>query len=194
MILPKLNGLILSGGKSSRMGKDKGLIDYHGIPQREFLYNLASFFCNEVYFSIRNEQKKELKKKLFIVDEDKYKGPFNGILSAHNYNKKVAWLVLACDLPLLNKETLSLLVRSRNPRKNATAFATKKTNLPEPLVSIWEPSGLSYAINYMKSSKSSCARKFLINSNIKMIYPSSDKFLYNANSLNDYITAKSFIN
>ena len=100
---------------------------------------------------------------------------------------------MACDLPLLNKETLSLLVRSRDVTKKATALATKETNLPEPLISIWEPSGLSSAVIHMKTSQSSCARKFLINSDIKIINPKEDKVLYNANSIDEYETVKSII-
>ncbi|MBF12133.1 MAG: molybdenum cofactor guanylyltransferase [Flavobacteriaceae bacterium] len=176
------------------MGKDKGLLNYHGMPQRDFLFNLVNSYCEKVFFSVRSDQKNELDNKPFIVDQNKYRGPFNGILSAHNQYSKVAWLVLACDLPLLNKETLSLLVRSRDVTKKATALATKETNLPEPLISIWEPSGLSSAVIHMETSESSCARKFLINSDIKIIYPKEDKLLYNANSIDEYKTAKSIIN
>ncbi len=189
----KLYGLILAGGKSSRMGKDKGLISYHGIPQREYVYDLANNFCDKVFFSIREDQRNTLNNKPFIIDQDKYKGPFNGILSAHNQFKKAAWLILACDLPLLDKDALSQLIKSRDKTKKATAFATKKTNLPEPLISIWEPRGLSSAVIHMKTSQSSCARKFLINSDIKIINPKEDKVLYNANSIDEYETVKSII-
>ncbi|MFT5737968.1 MAG: molybdopterin-guanine dinucleotide biosynthesis protein A, partial [Maribacter sp.] len=33
----KIYGLVLAGGKSTRMGVDKGLITYHGLPQRDYL-------------------------------------------------------------------------------------------------------------------------------------------------------------
>lgn len=183
----KLYGLVLSGGKSTRMGHDKSLIQYHDLPQREHLYNLLSQVCDKVFLSIRKEQRGEFADNVStIIDRDEYKGPFNGLLSAHHSNPKVAWLVLACDLPLINLESIKQLITERDIRNNATVFATKKTGLPEPLAAIWEPHGLYNAINYLKSATSSCPRKFLINSDIKLVFPKNDIVLMNANSEDDY--------
>ena len=190
--VPKIYGLVLSGGKSTRMGNDKGLINYHGIPQREYLYNLLKSSCDDAFLSVREEQKSELENHFkCIVDENEYKGPLNGILSAHNKYPDVSWLVLACDLPLIDKETIETLISKRDVTKVATAYATQKSKLPEPLATIWESRGLIAAMNYMKTAKSSCPRKFLINSDVKLIYPKQDDVLYNANSLADLEYAKS---
>ena len=189
-----LYGLVLSGGKSTRMGNDKGLIDYHGIPQREYLYQLLNTLCDKTFLSIRGDQKKELESSFnCIVDNDEYRGPLNGILSAHKEYPKVAWLVIACDLPLLDKKTVEELILKRDATKIATAYATKESNLPEPLISIWEPRGLKNVISYMKAAKSSCPRKFLINSDVKLIFPKQDDVLYNANSIAEYEYAKNKI-
>jgi len=189
---PILNGLILSGGKSTRMGSDKGLISYHGIPQRQFLYDLAEPLVNKVFFSIRSEQQVELaSSNSYIIDNNEYKGPLNGILSAHKHFPDNAWLVLACDLPLINQESIQELISQRDINKIATAYATKESKLPEPLAAIWEPQGLIKAIAYMKTAGSSCPRKFLINSDVKLIFPNSDEVLYNANSPEEYQVAKS---
>ena len=190
--VPKIYGLVLSGGKSTRMGNDKGLIDYHGIPQREYLCNLLKSSCDDAFLSVREEQKSKLENHFkCVVDENEYKGPLNGILSAHNKYPDVSWLVLACDLPLADKETIETLISKRDIIKVATAYATQKSKLPEPLAAIWEPNGLIAAINYMKKANSSCPRKFLINSDVKLIYPKQDDVLYNANSLADLEYAKS---
>lgn len=187
----KLYGLILSGGKSTRMGNDKGLISYHGIPQREYSYQLLETICDKTFFSIRSEQEEGLNiESNYIIDKNEYRGPLNGILSAHKNHPDVAWLVLACDLPLLNQASLKELILQRAPNKIATAYATTESGLPEPLVAIWEPQGLKKAIGYMETSGSSCPRKFLINSDIKLIFPKSDEVLYNANSLAEYEFAK----
>ena len=189
---PQLYGLVLAGGKSTRMGSDKGLLTYHGIPQQEYLYGLLGQLCDAVFLSIREEQQSTLPEGYkAIMDQNEYKGPFNGILSAHKAYPDVAWLVLACDLPLIDLETLKLLVENRNPNQGATSFATKETELPEPLITIWEPKGLEEAIRHMETAQSSCPRKFLINSDTKLVFPKRDELLYNANNIEDYEYVKS---
>ncbi|RDY62048.1 NTP transferase domain-containing protein [Flagellimonas nanhaiensis] len=191
---PKLNGLVLAGGKSTRMGSDKGLLTYHGVPQQEYLYKLLEQICDNVFLSIRHEQEASVPEGFNVIpDKNEYRGPFNGILSAHAHDPDAAWLVLACDLPLIDLETLQQLVSERNSNKVATSFATNKTKLPEPLITIWEPDSLKNAIEYLKSAESSCPRKFLINSETELVHPEKDEVLYNANSISDYEFVKSKI-
>jgi molybdopterin-guanine dinucleotide biosynthesis protein A len=187
-----LYGLVLYGGKSTRMGKDKGQLAYHGTPQREYLYKLLENICQQVFISIRDEQQASLPAAFkFISDSDRYRGPFNGILSAHAMHPQAAWMVLACDLPLIDQATLEQLRDSRDPEKDATALATKKSRLPEPLAAIWEPSGLKKAEVYLSVSESSCPRKFLINSDTRLVYPQRDELLWNANSMDDFMEVRS---
>ena len=120
---PKLYGLVLGGGKSTRMGTDKRLLKYYGVSQQQHAYNLLSKVSENTFLSVREEQISSSERGL-----NKCGGPFNGILSAHNAYPDVAWLVLACDLPLLDRETLTILVTARNPGKAATSMATEKTN------------------------------------------------------------------
>jgi molybdopterin-guanine dinucleotide biosynthesis protein A len=182
-----LYGLILSGGKSSRMGTDKALLEYHGLPQRDLLYQMVAQVCEHTFLSMREEQLVDLKQPFpYILDKNEYKGPFNGLLSAHATYPTVAWLVFACDLPLLDQEAIAQLVRERDPHKDATSFATRQTGLPEPLAAIWEPRGLKKAIDYLYGAQSSCPRKFLINADTKIIFPENDRVLMNANSMEDF--------
>ena len=183
----KLYGLVLSGGKSTRMGKDKGVIQYHNLPQREHIYNLLSQLCDKTFLSRRKEQTSEISKDIAsIVDKDEFKGPFNGLISAHKAYPKVAWLVLACDLPLIDLNAINQLIAARDKEKNATAFTTRKSGLPEPLAAIWEPRGLINSVDYLQQATSSCPRKFLINSAVKLVFPEDDTVLMNANSEEDY--------
>ncbi len=174
------------------MGSDKRLLQYHDIPQQAYMYDLLDKVCDRTFLSIREDQKNTLQNDVqVVVDRNEYRGPFNGILSAHKAYPEAAWLVLACDLPLIDEKTLSLLVSGRNPDKMATSMATNKTRLPEPLVTIWEPKGLIAAMSYLKTAESSCPRKFLLNSDIDLVNPKDDEVLFNANSLEDYHLAKS---
>ncbi len=190
--IPKLNGLVLMGGKSTRMGKDKGLLDYHGKPQREYVYDLLSPLCEEVYYSGRTEQFSE-ENTHKIEDRFINLGPMGGILSAMMSQPERAWLVVACDLPFIDANTLQFLIQNRNPTKIATAFLDSQEQFPEPLIAIWEPK--SYLTLYQFLSQGySCPRKVLINSEIHLIKAPDSKVLMNANEPQDYENAKKELN
>ena len=55
-----ISGLVLAGGKSSRMGHDKGLADWHGKPQRYYIADLLAKVCDAVYISCREDQVKDI--------------------------------------------------------------------------------------------------------------------------------------
>lgn len=179
--------MVLAGGQSRRMGQDKGLLDYHGKPQRDYLFEQLQPLCRNVYMSIRPGQEGALPQGMpYILDENQYRGPFNGLLSAHRTFPEVAWLVVACDLPLMDTKALRYLIDRRDPQALATAFATHKSGLPEPLAAIWEPGGLKQAITFLESGESTCPRKFLINANTRLVFPEDDLWLANANIPEDY--------
>lgn len=183
----KLYGLVLSGGKSTRMGEDKGLITYHDLPQREHLYHLLNEVCEQTFLSIRKDQEKEISNTYnTIIDKDDFRGPYNGLLSAHIAHPEAAWLVLACDLPLMDKKALQELVAARNTEKIASAFADATNPLPEPLCAIWEPEALKQSIAYLDAGTGSCPRKFLINADVNLVFPEHKQVLLNANSKAEY--------
>ena len=185
--IAKLYGLVLSGGKSTRMGTDKGLIPYHGVPQREYLYDLLSEVCEETFVSLREEQATELPSRMStIVDLNEYRGPYNGLLSAHKKHPEAAWLVLACDLPLMDLDALKELIAQRDNTKQATAFALKENPLPEPLCAIWEPHAFVASIAYLDAGNGTCPRKYLINHDTKLVFPKNESVLLNANSEGEY--------
>ena len=188
---PPLYGLVLAGGKSTRMGQDKHLLDYHGQPQAEYLYGILQAFCEQTFMSVRADQiSGQNNGYREIVDQNIYRGPFNGLLSAHARYPEAAWLVLACDLPLIDEQTIAELIRTREPKTDGTAMATRKTGLPEPLAARWEPSGLSGAVEYLKTAESSCPRKYLIRSEAALVIPEDDKVLANANDPETYNTIR----
>jgi molybdenum cofactor guanylyltransferase len=136
-----LYGLILIGGKSARMYKDKSTLQYHGHNQRDHLLHLLSPFCAEVFFSCNASQAAELDGKYnFLQDRIKQIGPMGGIHAALKQFTTVGWLVVACDLPLLTTETLSYLISHREPHRQATGFRNRENGFHEPLLTIYEPS------------------------------------------------------
>lgn len=178
-LLAPLYGLVLAGGKSMRMGEDKGLINYHGQPQREHLAQLMGSICEKVYTSCRPEQAGEVSSPL--ADAFSGLGPFGGILSAFRQHPEAAWLVAACDLPLLDHSVLAQLAGYRNASKLATAFHNPATDFPEPLITIWEPRAYPVLLQFLAQGYS-CPRKVLINSDVELLSPEEPDKLRNVNN------------
>ena len=116
---PVVRGLVLAGGMSTRMGTDKGAIDYHGKPQREYAADLLAEVCEEVYISARPDMDISSDYDI-LTDAFTYLGPYGGILSAFRHDPDAAWLVIACDIPLLDKPALQRLVDDRDVSRVAT--------------------------------------------------------------------------
>jgi len=186
-----LYGLILCGGKSTRMGTDKGLISYRDKPQRHYMYDLVRPYCDTVYYSAREDQLPSFGDSTeVIVDRNQYSGPFNGILSAHARYPHAAWLVLACDLPLLTKDGMAYIVNKRNINRIATCYSSKGLASIEPLMAIWEPKGLQAAKQFLQTFENAGPRQFLLNSDVQLVQPQSEEQLFNANSRKEYEWAK----
>jgi len=183
---PLLNGLVLAGGKSRRMGQDKGKINYHGKPQREHAFDLLSICCERTFLSCRPDQSADpdLFGMPLIFDSFLGLGPFGAIASAFRENPNTAWLVVACDLPLLDQKSLDYLIQHRNPSKVATAFNSPDNEFPEPLITIWEPRSYPILLSFLTQGYS-CPRKVLINSEVALVDAPDTRVLTNVNSPED---------
>lgn len=175
-------GLVLAGGKSSRMGADKGMIDWHGKPQRYHVADMLTPLCDAVFISCRTDQAKDIIPDYAIItDSLTIGGPLAGIISAFEQYPHVAWLVTACDLPLLDTDTLQYLIANRNPHTMATTYKSPADELPEPLITIWEPQSYKILLSFMNNGYK-CPRKILINNDITLLDPSHPAALLNANT------------
>ena len=143
--LPALYGLVLTGGASTRMGEDKALLDRQGEPQLLATFRLLSPHVQSCFVSLRRDQREESIRAGLpgIFDEADGIGPAAGLLAAHGAYPDAAWLVLACDLPLLQPSTLLGLIRARDGRHAAIAYRSAVDDLPEPLCTLWEPAALA---------------------------------------------------
>ena len=178
-----LKALVLLGGKSSRMGEEKGLIQYHEKTQAEHLVSLLEEIGLEVFLSVREEQKENYAflNRSFIADQLQGAGPLGGIASAMRTFPQTAFLVVACDLPNLQKEQLEFLLKNRNAKAFATCYESPLDGGPEPLCSIYEPKSFSALMKVWVNGKS-CPRKMLFNRTVEILPIQDSKFLVNANT------------
>jgi len=183
--IPAINGLVLAGGKSERMGFDKGSVNWHGKEQRYHVADMLKPFCRQVYISCRPDQQQEVNESYSsLPDTFTGLGPYGGILSALREQPNNAWLVVACDLPLLNDETLQHLITNRNSASIATAYQSAFDGFPEPLITIWEPKSYPVLLSFLAQGYS-CPRKVLINSDITLLNAPDPETLTNVNTPDD---------
>jgi molybdenum cofactor guanylyltransferase len=180
--LPPLNGLVLVGGKSRRMGTDKSVLQYHDKPQRDVMFEILEKICQKTKLSCRPEQAGELVYTYDVLPDTFLNlGPMGAIMSAFRQVPNSAWLVVACDLPLLDEAAIRHLIKNRNPSAIATAYRSPESGFPEPLVAIWEPKSYPVLLQFL-SQGYSCPRKVLINSPVHVIDAPNPDVLMNVNT------------
>lgn len=185
-----LYGLVLAGGQSRRMGQPKWALDYRGEPQAARAARLLGAVCERVFLSIRAEQSAEpLPDVPAIADLFPPWGPAAGILSAMEAHPEAAWLVVACDLPFLDADTLHALVARRDPLKIATAFTSAHDGLPEPLCAVWEPRARQRLLQAAGLGLA-CPRRVLIESRPRLLALPDARALDNANTPEEYQAAR----
>ena len=194
--IKSLYGLVLAGGLSSRMNKDKSTLNYHGKSQVEYCFDLLSLKCEKVFVSNREEQAQINGHKNLPQIHDTFSniGPLGGMLTAMTKYPQMSWIVLACDLPFVNQRTIDRLIHQRDTSKIATAYiSSKEPYLPEPLCAIYEPKALATLKEFLDRDIN-CPRKILINSDICLIKQDEKSSLDNINSVQEYQAAVNAIN
>lgn len=178
-----VHGLLLAGGRSSRMGRDKAAIEYEGRTQLERAFGLLEKVTARNFVSVRQDQATDPLRARFpqIVDTGEIEGPAAGIRTAQHAFPDAAWLVLACDLPWLDMATLQFLIARRDPSRLATAFRSQHDGLPEPLCAVYEPASAAALAQFLTTGRN-CPRKFLINSDTLLLDQPNTRALDNVNT------------
>ena len=179
-------GLILAGGKSRRMGHDKALLDRNGQSQLAYVVDLVGACVDKVYVSTRPDQRDEGERARYdqVVDQFENIGPVAGILSALYAYPEVDWLVVACDLPNLDRPTIEYLLAQRESPQPFTAYRSSHDSLPEPLCAVYH-SGCTETVQRFVDDGINCPRKILIRSATLLIDQPDPRALDNVNTPDD---------
>jgi molybdopterin-guanine dinucleotide biosynthesis protein A len=186
-----LLGLVLAGGRSSRMGSDKAAIRYGEQTQLQRAVDLVRQVAKETFVSVRPDQVSDPLRMKFvqIVDHGDIEGPAAGIRAAQLAHPEAAWLVVACDLPHLAGATIRHLVSHRDITRIATAYRSSHDGLPEPLCAIYEPAA-GAALQAFLDTGRNCPRKFLINSDTLVLPQPDPDALDNVNTPDELAIAR----
>lgn len=185
-----LAALILAGGRSTRMQRDKAALDYGGETQLARAFRLVREVVPDAFVSVRADQVADPVRAAYpqIVDGAEGAGPAAGILAAFAARPAHAWLVVAVDLPLLDAVTLTHLLAHRASASLATAYASAHDGLPEPLCAVWEPASRAPFTAFVAGGRT-CPRKFLITHGAHLLPLPHAQALENVNTPDEYADA-----
>jgi molybdopterin-guanine dinucleotide biosynthesis protein A len=191
MSAPELYGLVLTGGRSRRMQRDKAGLEYAGKSQLARAMELLTPLVVRCFVSIRADQLHDPQRAAFdtIADIKPSLGPIGGIHAALHAYPEQAWLILACDLPFLDRATLQQLIARRASARMATAYRSSVDALPEPLCAIFEPRSRQI-IEHSLARGQQCPRSLLSRSDVELLDLPNPRALDNVNTGEEYTAAK----
>jgi molybdopterin-guanine dinucleotide biosynthesis protein A len=142
-----VRGYVLSGGASSRFGRDKALVRFGENPLLVEIARLVQTTTSQVAIVAGADKYAEFAASLKIVgDRWPGEGPLGGIITALQHtaaeDPAVKWnLVLSCDMPFLTAEWLQFLVdRARASAKEVQVILPHSAHGPEPLCACYRTS------------------------------------------------------
>jgi molybdopterin-guanine dinucleotide biosynthesis protein A len=187
--LAPLYGLVLAGGESRRMGRDKAILAYRGRTQLEAAYSLVARHCERAFVSVRADQVGEPARAALpqVVDRHSGIGPIAGIAAAQAEYPEAAWLVVACDLPFLDDATVAGLIARRGAHP-VTAYRSAHDGLPEPLCAIYEPAMRASVLDAIAGGRN-CPRKLVIASGVPLLEQPDPESLDNVNTPDEFASA-----
>jgi molybdenum cofactor guanylyltransferase len=154
-----MTGLILCGGKSSRMGSDKGLLKLEANTWAQTAVDKMSGLDIPVKLSVSKTQLPQYATVFpatdLITDTDELqiKGPLAGVLSTHLQYPTEDIFALACDMPLMEVSILKELLEQSRLRTQHDAFVFTSDDEPEPLCGIYRASGLNTILTMYHSGQ-----------------------------------------
>ncbi len=159
-------GIVLCGGESTRMGKDKAFLTYHQKPQLYHVYDLLNTICDQTVLSVNLAQYNLISLGFpAVVDSEPYlnHGPLTGLLSVANKFPGKPLLLVGCDYPYLLSADLKLLADHFELNSQTCGLQNTQTGAIEPLLCIYSPDAV-HQLNIELTNGYDSLRTFLTKS------------------------------
>lgn len=135
-----INGYILAGGKSSRMGTDKGLILFDGKAIIQHILEQFQPVTDKVVIVSNNPEYEKFGVEV-IADLFRDKGPAGGIFTALSHSNTAKIFVLSCDMPFVTTAAIEYLIQHASRSQITIASHEGKS---EPLFGVYSKTCLTH--------------------------------------------------
>ena len=190
------SGYILAGGKSSRMGKDKALLEING---KTFLENATDALrpsCSSIKIVLNRLQHHFIEKIPaeipYIFDHFENRGALGGIHAALQNCETEFAIILAVDLPFVSREAIEKLCKVALNSKDFAAIVPRQNDRRlQPLCAIYRVRDCLPKIeDLLKKNESASVRDFLEKVPTKFIEASflsnDENLFFNVNQPSDF--------
>ncbi|RIA09924.1 molybdenum cofactor guanylyltransferase [Flavobacteriaceae bacterium MAR_2010_72] len=141
-----ITGIVLAGGKSSRMGTDKGFLKLDNVTFMERLIETLKPFVNEIMIVSNNDKYEQFGYKR-LDDCIKDAGPLAGLYTGLYHSKTEYNLVLSCDVPFVNSKILSVLFEGVDPASEVIQLESEGKTMP--LIAIYKKQCLQRCLDLL---------------------------------------------
>ena len=124
-----ITGIILAGGKSSRMGEDKGFLILNGKTFMSYIIEALQPIVGEIII-VSNNSDYDIFKLKRVADVMKDSGPLAGLYAGLLHSETENNIVLSCDVPLINTSVLKKLIDELNPEAEVIQFESQGKTMP----------------------------------------------------------------
>lgn len=128
-----ITGIVLSGGKSSRMGMDKGIMELEGKKMVQYVLDALAPVVDKIIIIANNNHYNDFG---YPVYEDLIKdcGPMGGIHTGLTYSNTMKNMVLSCDIPFITSKMISYIIAESGDYE---ITIPKHENKLEPLCAVY---------------------------------------------------------
>lgn len=146
-----LTGILLAGGKATRMGKDKAFLPYKNKFLFEYPLSILNSLCREVLISGSDPELLRSDAYKLVPDEIPASGPAGGILTCLKEACHEVCLVLSCDMPFMNPDYFTFLLERQTEKPVSAGFRSDGTF--EPLAGIYTKKAVPALEKKLKEGK-----------------------------------------
>ncbi len=182
-LLNRMAAIIMAGGQSSRMGKDKSLLPVNGKPMIQHIYDQVKPFFQEIMISSNEPEKLDFLNCKVIPDQIPGQGPLMGILSALEVSSFDLNFIAACDIPFVDMDFVNRMIACAE--EYDAVVPVSEPGRYEPLFAVYRKS----FIPVIKKALSKGRRKIsdiLKEGKINYIKIKDSDIINNLNTIEDY--------
>ena len=190
-------GVVLAGGRSRRLGRNKALEKVGGIPLASRVISVVKSIASELVLVVADEAQADVlpipDDAITVLDMHAGSGSLGGIFTGLTKSPTDWALVVACDMPFLNAQLLTYMADSR---EGADVVVPMLDGWPEPTHAFYSKTCLRHMEESLNKGRlkitgffDSVTVKYLPQESIEAIDPERWSF-FNVNTADDLQKAR----